>query len=828
MLWINLRQAFYDDIMVMYQTLRSQGKLSYDKVETAFEEHQAKWSEAIFNEDSYFKYLAPMEETGTELYLPMLQGSKAEQRKWWLYNRFRYMDSKYNAGDSLTDFITLRGYAKDDITITPYADVYASVKYGSYLVQTRAARNEDYTLECPLDNVNDTEIYIYSASQLKDVGDLSGLKVGLADFSMATKLQAIKVGDSDTSYTNGNLTTLTLGNNVLLKTIDVRNCPNLVQAVDISGCVNVEEIYFDGTKITGLNLPNGGILKKLHLPDTVTNLTIRNQPSITEFVMPSYDNITTLRLENVSNSIDSLDIIETIEANSRVRLIGIDWNFGTIGEAMAAYTILDSMRGLDENGNNMPNAQVSGRVYVPSLKGSELALLQSRYPNVIVTYDHVDPAVNFYNGLVLLGSVDVAYGFDATYDGDTPTKVPTAQYIYTFAGWSLTNGGDADPDALINVTESRSVYAAYTPSLRSYSLRFYNDTTLITTRAVEYGSNGTYVGSTPTKADTPQYTYSFNGWSLMNGGSANANALQNITADRDVYAAFISTVRTYTVKFVNDSSGTVVTLQTNTGVAYGSSVSYTGETPVSAVNASLEFRGWNPSPRNITGNTTCYAQFEPLDAEITDDWDTIIANTESGAYKTAYRVGNYKPIDLGAEGTINMQIVAFDTDDKADGSGKAAITWIAKELLVTSRKMNSTKTSSGGWEATELRAYLKNTIKPLIPLNVRNAIVSVTKKQELSSSGGVQGVQTSVEDIWIPSAYELYGGSGAGDYRYNEIYRGTNDAPKRKYGSGTSSQWWLRSAASNSGFFRSVTENGSASPVYDATYDFGVAVGFCI
>ena len=25
----------------------------------------------------------------------MLQGSKAEQRKWWLYNRFRYIDSKY-------------------------------------------------------------------------------------------------------------------------------------------------------------------------------------------------------------------------------------------------------------------------------------------------------------------------------------------------------------------------------------------------------------------------------------------------------------------------------------------------------------------------------------------------------------------------------------------------------------------------------------------------------------------------------------------------------------------------------------------------------------
>ena len=139
-------------------------------------------------------------EKGNASYLSMLQGSKAEQRKWWLYNRFRYIDSKYNAGDALTDVITVRGYAKADITVEPYADVYASIKYGSYLVQSRSARNTRTTLPCPLDNVNDTEIYIYSASQLASVGDLSGLMVGYADFSKAVKLQALKIGDASNSY----------------------------------------------------------------------------------------------------------------------------------------------------------------------------------------------------------------------------------------------------------------------------------------------------------------------------------------------------------------------------------------------------------------------------------------------------------------------------------------------------------------------------------------------------------------------------------------------------------------------------------------------------
>lgn len=230
----------------------------------------------------------------TAVYLPMMQGSKEEQRKWWLSNRFKYMDSKWNAGEALSQVIQLRGYAKDDITVTPYADIYPSVKYGSYLVRERGAHGQQTTLVCPLSSVNDTEIYIYSAPQLASVGDLSGLKVGFADFSMATRLQGIKLGDADSEYSNPNLSTLTLGSNKLLQTLDVRNCTGLGDTtmeghtqttVDISGCSIIEEVYFDGTKIQGLTLPNGGVLKKLHLPATMTNLTILNQKGITDFVI---------------------------------------------------------------------------------------------------------------------------------------------------------------------------------------------------------------------------------------------------------------------------------------------------------------------------------------------------------------------------------------------------------------------------------------------------------------------------------------------------------------------------------------------------------------
>ena len=108
-LWVNVRAVFFEDLKEMYQKLRSKGTLSFAVTERRFAEHQAKWPEAVFNEDAYFKYLQPLMEQNTASYLSMLQGSKAEQRKWWLYNRFRYLDSKYNAGDALTDVETLSG-----------------------------------------------------------------------------------------------------------------------------------------------------------------------------------------------------------------------------------------------------------------------------------------------------------------------------------------------------------------------------------------------------------------------------------------------------------------------------------------------------------------------------------------------------------------------------------------------------------------------------------------------------------------------------------------------------------------------------------------------
>lgn len=744
--WNNIRDAFGAELAEMYKTLRSTGALSYAKVEQMFEEHQGKWSEAIFNEDSWFKYIDPLTKEGSGAYLSMMQGSKAEQRKWWLYNRFRYIDSKYNAGDALSDLIQIRGYAQSSVTVVPYADIYPTVKYGSYLLSERGHRGQPTTLVCPMTTLNDTEIYIYSASQLASVGDLSGFKVGFADFSMATKLQEVKLGDSDSEYSNPNLSALTFGNNVLLKKIDVRNCAGLgdtsmqghtQQAVDISGCSIVEEIYFDGTKITGLTLPNGGVIKKLHLPGTITNLTIRNQKAITEFVIPSYANISTLRLENVSSVIDEKAILRAIPAASRVRLIGFYWTATDYAEIKGLFDLLDTMRGLDEQGGNVDMAQVSGEIHTSSLTGAQIAELNARYPYVNVTADHTSAVLTY-----------------KTYDGAT----------------------------------------------------------VIDTETILDGGNGTKVNNTP-RPSTAQNTFTPDGWSLSQGGNRDDSALVGVVADRTVYAAYIATGRTYTVTFVRASADGGGTLQTMTDIAYGTTITaasaYTGATPTTTQGDATDypFEGWNPASATVQGDTVFTAKFgSPVEvAEITDSWDTIIANIDNGTYAAKYKVGNYKPLDLGTEGTINMQIVAMNADELADGSGYAPLTFVMKDLT---------------------SIYLTDFATAVDNSAVASRIQSVSKITRKIVSGSIQEVSETIK-YWSLSSREVSGGTAEEKNGVQYVGMFKDFASKIKKYQGENTAYILRSYYNKNGRLVVIDTNGLVSDS-TTTSNYKRCFGFCL
>ena len=80
--------------------------------------------------------------------------------------------------------------------------------------------------------------------------------------------------------------------------------------------------------------------------------------------------------------------------------------------------------------------------------------------------------ISFYDwdGITLLAKTRFAEGSTIEYDGELPNRESTAQYDYTFSGWSKQCGEDAEDT--ISATGNMDLYAVYTQTLRSYKVYF--------------------------------------------------------------------------------------------------------------------------------------------------------------------------------------------------------------------------------------------------------------------------------------------------------------------------------------------------------------------
>ena len=200
-----------------------------------------------------------------------------------------------------------------------------------------------------------------------------------------------------------------------------------------------------------------------------------------------------------------------------------------------------------------------------------------------------------------LATSEVAYGSTPTYSGDTPTKAATAQYSYTFNGWT---------PAITTVTGDATYTATYTSTINAYTVTWQNDdgTILETDTDVPYGTMPSYDGTTPTKAATAEFSYTFSGWTPT---------VSAVTGNVTYVATYTETTNTYTVIWKNGDT----TLETDTDVTYGTHPSYDGATPTKAASGQdrYSFIGWSMNPDDtygvdgsvftVTGDVTYYAIF---------------------------------------------------------------------------------------------------------------------------------------------------------------------------------------------------------------------------
>ncbi len=209
----------------------------------------------------------------------------------------------------------------------------------------------------------------------------------------------------------------------------------------------------------------------------------------------------------------------------------------------------------------------------------------SNYINYTVTFNDDD-------GTEISKKTDYHYGDIVTVPAD-PTKEATAEYTYSFAGWT--------PE-IANVTADATYTATYTATKNKYAITFKNyDGSTLQSSDVEYGQTPVYGGETPTKPATAQYTYNFSGWEPE---------IASVTGEAAYTAKFSETVNKYTITWKNDDD---TILETDENIPYGESPTYDGTFPTkdSTAEWTYAFYGWTPDVSSVTGDaiyTAAYLQ----------------------------------------------------------------------------------------------------------------------------------------------------------------------------------------------------------------------------
>lgn len=549
-----------------------------------FDAWQNQFPEELWRLDIERKYIRPyltgswnpttrVYTTDSTFLTDMANGRKRYQRRQFDRDMEFYIATKYKQAAILADSIELRlGSpptnavipANYSLSITPYSDMYLRVMYGNAGsdVVMRALAGQAYTINPPvvIDDPNTLQVVIYGASRIQALNDLSPLYIRDNNFSKASKLKTLIIGNNTAGYVNNNLVRVYLGDNYLLETLNVKNCPNATGSVNLTRCLALKQLYLTNTAFTTISIAQNGLLDTMQL-EAPTGLSLRGLQYVSSISIADASNLTSLRIENCEFNDDTsltigntttlqgstdliLVLVEAATNLSRLRLLDIDWDTLTTNTNTTLLDRLYNTHSIDDA--TLPSV-ITGKAKVPAISQRQLDMYYAVWPELEVKFTTKieEYPITFLNAdnspiLDLNGEPYIQYVVQGE---DTNDPYPLSP-----------------PDAIKLVRK-------------------------------------------PTLSETAQYTYEFNGWDELPEGVG-------VNSPTTVHAVYIRTVRTYTVRWFNGESNTP--LQAEYDIPYGSSVSYTQSYPPTITNGEGNYRyyvftGWDKSTSFITGNTDVYA-----------------------------------------------------------------------------------------------------------------------------------------------------------------------------------------------------------------------------
>lgn len=787
------REVFPDRLKQMYINLENDGCFDANAIIAESNALQEIICPALYMEDAIKKYespytVAPEKDT---TYFAKCNGKKQPQRAAFLTFNQQFMSSYFRSGFCKTKHGTIRGYTPNDyagvtpsntLTVTPYADTFLYIVAAQQDVTLnngqpiRAYAGVPVTVSFPqVGSLNDTEIEIYNADYLQDIGEIACLYPGECNLSAFERLKYARIGSSEGNYTNVNLTTVSFANCKSLEYLNVEGCTGLARGLELTANILLKQIYTRRSAVTGVEFANGCRLETAYLNE-LSALRLKGLTHVQTLSLANIGSLRTLVVEN-SPSVNALELVSNAVNLSRLRLTGIDW---TLQNAKLLVE-LSHLGGWDDDGYEVETAVLSGECTVARISQYRYNAITTAFPKLIL---HTDTE-NFLNSFTLtfkdydntvLDTQVVEEGEDAENPVTrsykpiaVPTREPSVDTVYSFGGWDK---------PLTNVTTDNVINAVYTTTTRMYTVNFYNGSQLLQTSQVA-ARGSVYYDGTLYRENTV-----WTGWS---------NSTTNVTSDVDTYAVFeepavpeyAKDLSQFTYLYSEDPADAEVSAYTM-GQLYA----------ICEAGRAADF-------------FQIGAQLKLLPGAGSTITDTSII----------FRVFGYNHFKIS------------DTNDFAN------VVFGMKGLLNAYRQMNSGNTNSGGFDSSAMKTWLNGTMlnnlsKPWQQLiktvdvlasqgGTSHTILTSRCKLFLFSDAEV-GFNTSV------SPYSLEVDANAATKQFPIFTDNNSRIKKTANGTGSAGIWWLRSAtASDSSSFENVYITGSANNNV-ASDSYGVCFGFCI
>lgn len=205
-----------------------------------------------------------------------------------------------------------------------------------------------------------------------------------------------------------------------------------------------------------------------------------------------------------------------------------------------------------------------------------------------------------------------------------------------------------------------------------------------------------------------------------------------------------------------------------------------------------------------------------------------------------------KSVRLSDGTEVKLRLVGLMHDERADGKGAAAMSFVATNVTYRSRMAPNT-TTDGGWEASELRAWMNGELRKKLPSDLSDVVIPVKKaSNNVGKARSGECVSQTTDYLWAPSIVELtgplswtYDSDPSNSAFYNSVFNAEGDQYAYFSQAGVRSSdangclafgedWWMRSTAASSGRGRFVDASGNPSSFGNSNDAHGVVVGLCI